>query len=124
MRDRREQSQPAPEQRAQHNDELPRVPVRQRPYKRSRNHVETKESAGQISDLCIAQMKLILHQRLHREQHVAVRIIEQVECREDNQRGARLEISLSHRSSEYSMPSNHGLSLTRKDFKRIVRLNL
>ena len=49
-------------------------------------------------------MKFVLHQWLHREQHVAVRVVEQIERRQDNQRGARLEISLGHGSSEYSTP--------------------
>ena len=48
-------------------------------------------------------MEFILHQRLHRKQHVAVHVVEQIERRQDNQRSARLEISLGHGSSEYSM---------------------
>src|SRR5438067_971579 len=48
-------------------------------------------------------MKLFLHERLHCKQHITVCIIEQVERSEDNQRGPRMEISLGHWSSEYSM---------------------
>ena len=48
-------------------------------------------------------MKFVLHQRLHRKQHVAVRIIEQVQRREHEQRGAGIEFGRSHGSSEYSM---------------------
>ena len=47
-------------------------------------------------------MKFLLNQGLHREQHIAVRIVEQIERGEDNQRGARLQIRLGHGSSEYS----------------------
>lgn len=51
-------------------------------------------------------MELLLHQRLHRKQHIAIHIIQQIERRQDNQRGARLEISLGHWSSEYNMPQS------------------
>src|ERR1035437_9758084 len=60
-------------------------------------------------------MKVILHQRLHCEQHVAVCIVKQVERRQNNQRVAGLKISSSHRSSEYSMPSNQ---ITRARFSQ------
>ena len=103
MCNRRQQREPAPEHRAQHDDEFPRVAVRQRPHKRRRQHVEAQKRAGQISNLHIGQMKFVLHQRLHRKQHAAIHVIEQIESRQDNQRGAGLEIGLGHGSGEYSM---------------------
>src|SRR3954463_7985998 len=103
MRDRSEQSQAAPEDRSQNNNQLPRIAIRQRPHKRRRNHVEAKKSASQISNLLFGEMKLILHQRLHRKQHIAVRVIEQIERCQNDQRRPRLQVVLGHRSREYSM---------------------
>ena len=80
----RKQRQAAPEKRSQHDDEFARVAVGQRTYERRRNHVETEEGAGQISNLLFGNVELILHQRLDSEQHVAVRIIEQIERRQND----------------------------------------
>jgi hypothetical protein len=53
-------------------------------------------------------VKLVLDQRLHRKQHIAIHIIEQIQRRQDNQRGSRLKICLGHGSSEYSTAGNLG----------------
>src|SRR5713101_6195069 len=53
-------------------------------------------------------MELILDQRLHREQHIAVRVIKQIERGEHEQRGAGMELLLGHRSNEYSMAEKSG----------------
>src|SRR5579864_2231093 len=98
----REQGERAPEQCTQDDDELARIAVGQRPYEGRRDHVEPEKGAGQIANLGIRQVKLVLHQRLHREQHIAVRIVEQIERSQDNQRRARVKVVLSHKSSEYS----------------------
>ncbi len=42
-------------------------------------------------------MEFVLHQRLHREQHIAVRVIQQIERGEHEQRGAGLEVLRRHR---------------------------
>src|ERR1700722_11217703 len=51
-------------------------------------------------------MELVLHQRLHCEQHVAIRVIEQIQRGEHDQCGARMEFRGSHGSSEYSTAVN------------------
>ena len=96
MGDRREQRQPAPENRAQHDDQLARIAIRQRPHKRRGDHVKAQKRAGEISDLRLAEMKFILHQRLHRKQHIAIRIIQQIERGEHEQRGSGMELLLGH----------------------------
>jgi hypothetical protein len=48
-------------------------------------------------------MEFILNQRLHREKHVAIRIIQQIERGEHEQSSAGVEFLIGHRSSEYSM---------------------
>ena len=48
---------------------LARIAIGQRSHEGRREHVETKKGAGQLSNLRVADMKLILHQRLHRKQH-------------------------------------------------------
>lgn len=58
-------------------------------------------------------MEFVLHERLNREQHVAVCIVEQIERREDNQRSLRLKIVLRHASSDYTM-SNLELQIVTK----------
>jgi len=47
-------------------------------------------------------MELVLDQRLHREQYVAVRIVQQIKRREYDQRRAWLQFRGGHGSSEYS----------------------
>src|SRR6185437_7354948 len=103
MRNRSEQGQAAPEDRSQNDNQFSRIAIRQRPHKRRRNHVEAKKGASQISNLLFGEMKLILHQRLYRKQHIAVRVIEQIERRQNDQRRPRLHIALGHWSREYSM---------------------
>ena len=79
MRDCREQRQAAPEHGSERDDELAGITIGERADERSSQHVEPEEGAGEESDLLFRQMEFILHQRLHREQHVAVRIVQQVE---------------------------------------------
>ena len=76
MRNRREQGEAAPENGAQHDDEFARIPVGKRPHERRGNHVEGEECAGQIPDLGIGHVKFVLHQGLHRKQHVAIHVVQ------------------------------------------------
>src|ERR1035441_3250584 len=92
----REQRKGAPEHRAKTDDELAGVAICQRSDKWRGNHVKAEKRAGQISDLSFAEVELILHQRLYREQHVAIHIIEQVERGQNGQRGASVELRLRH----------------------------
>ena len=98
-----QQREPAPEDCSQHDDQLARIAVRQRADEWRGDHVEAQEGAGEIADLGLGQVKFVLHQRLYREQYVAVDIVQQVQRREHDQRGAWLQFRGSHRSSEYSM---------------------
>ena len=47
-------------------------------------------------------MKFILHHRLHRKQHIAINIVEQIQASQHDQRRAGIEIGRGHRSSEYN----------------------
>src|SRR5580700_3940965 len=96
MSERGEQREPAPEERAQNDDELARIAVGQRTDKRRSHHVETQKCAGKIANLRLGKVELVLHQWLHREQHVAVRIVEQIERREYDQRRAWLQFRGGH----------------------------
>jgi hypothetical protein len=102
VRDRGEQCKSAPEQRSERDDQLARVAIGQGADEWGGDDVKAEKRAGEISDLDVGQMKLVLHQRLHREQNVAIHVIEQIERRQDEQRVARLEIFPGHRSKEYS----------------------
>jgi hypothetical protein len=51
----------------QKNDQAARIPVSERPSKGCRDHVKAEKRAGEVSDLRIADVKLVLHQRLHRK---------------------------------------------------------
>ena len=113
-----QQREAAPEDRSQHDDELARIAVCQRANERRGHHVEAQERAGEIADLRLGEVELVLHQRLHREQHVAVDIIQQVQRREHDQRGARLEFRGGHRSSEYSMTLNQNCIISASHFAR------
>ena len=94
--DRGHQSQPAPEHCAQDDDQLARIAVRQRADKRRGHHVEQQESAGEISNLCVGEVEFGLHQRLHREQHGAVNVVEEVQRGQQDQRGPGIEFALGH----------------------------
>src|SRR5579872_123703 len=102
MRYGREQSEATPKKCSQNNNEFARVPISQRPDKRRGDHVEPEKRAGQVADLLFGNVKLILHQRLDREQHVAVRVVEQIERRQNNEGSFRLKIVPGHGSSEYN----------------------
>ncbi len=88
-----EQRKAAPEHRTKNDDQLTRVAISQRPHKRRGDHIKAEEGAGEISDLNLAQMEFVLHQRLHREQHIAVRIVEQIERGKYEQRATGLKLS-------------------------------
>ena len=101
VRHRREQGKPAPENRAQEDDQFARVTIGQRPHERRRNHVETQEGTGQESNLSETKMKIFLNQLLHGKQHAAIRVIQQIQRRQYEKCTVRLEILPGHRSSEY-----------------------
>ena len=101
--DRSQQCKAAPENCAQHDDELAGIAVGKRPHKGRGHHVEAQKRAGEIADLGLGHMKLILHQRLNREQHVAIHVVEQVQRGQHDQRGARMKFGGGHGSSEYNM---------------------
>ena len=42
-------------------------------------------------------MEFVLHQGLHREQHISIRIIQQIERGEHKQRGSGMKLLLSHK---------------------------
>ena len=92
-----------PENRPQHNDDLARISVCQGPHKGRRDHIKPQERAGKICDLRVGQVELILDQRLNGIEDIAVRIVEEVQRRENDQRGSGMEVLRGHRSSEYSM---------------------
>ena len=103
MGDRRQQRQSAPEEGAENDDQLARIAVGQRPGERRRDHVEAQKSASQIAHLSIAEMKLGLHQRLHREQHGTVNVIQQVERGKQTERRPGIEFRRGHLAKEYNM---------------------
>ena len=107
--DRGHQGQPTPEHRTQHDDQLARVAVSQRADKRRRDHVEKQKSAGEISDLGVGELEFALHQRLHREQHRAINVVEKVQRRQDDQRGPGIEFAFGHLGKEYSMAACRNL---------------
>ena len=94
--DSRHQSQPTPEHRAQNDDQLARVAVSQRADKRRRDHVEQQKSAGEISNLGVGELEFGLHQRLHREQHGAVNVVEEIQRGQQDQRGPGIEFAFGH----------------------------
>ena len=108
--DRRQQCQPAPEHSPQHDNQLARVAVSQRADKGRGHHVEQQKGAGQISDLGIGEMKFALHQRLHRKQHRSVDVVEEVQRRQDDERGPGIEFALGHLAKEYNMAPVYGRS--------------
>ena len=89
-----QQSKAAPEKCSQNDNEFARVPVSQRTDKRRGDHVEAEERTSQVPDLLFRDVELILHQRLDGEQYVAVRVIEQIERRQNNEGSFRLKIVL------------------------------
>src|SRR2546426_10719934 len=115
MSNRGEQRESTPKNGTQHNDYLARVPVREGTRKGRSDHVEQKECAGQITNLCIREVELRLHQRLHCEQHRVVNVVEQVQRREQRQSGSRIEFGGGHVAKEYNMPiSNGGITAPRQ----------
>src|ERR1019366_696137 len=97
-----EQSQSAPENRAEHDDPLARIAVGQRADKWRRDHIEPEEGAGEISHLSIGEMEFRLHQRLHGKQHRAVNVIQQVQRGQQGQRRAGIEFGRRHLAWEYN----------------------
>ena len=102
-RDGGEQSGPAPDQGPGDDDALAREAHRKRPHEGRRAHVKNEENAGEQAERRVAAMELRFNQILYCEQHGAVDVIEQVQRRQERQRGARIEFRRGHRSSEYSM---------------------
>src|SRR6266496_2440288 len=98
-----EQGKSAPENSPDHDDEFPRITVRQGTDKRRCDHVAEQEGAGQISHLCFVDVEFVLHQRLHGIQDIPVNIVQQVQRGEYCQRCLGVEVRLGHGSSEYSM---------------------
>ena len=101
--DRGHQGQPAPENGAQDDDQLARIAVRERADKRRSHHVEQQKSAGEISNLGVGELEFGLHQRLHREQHGSVNVVEKVQRGQEDQRGPGIEFALGHLGKEYNM---------------------
>src|SRR5260370_29592711 len=96
MGNSRKQREATPEDCAEGDDELTRVPIRQRAYERRRHHVKTQKRAGEIAQLRLAKMKFILHQRLNRKQHIAIRVVKQIERCENDERSARIKFRVVH----------------------------
>ncbi len=68
----------------------------------------SQEGAGQVSDLFVANVELILHERLNGKQHIPICIVEQVQRGQKNQRRLGLKLvlvhgNLVHREQEYTM---------------------
>ena len=96
MRDSGQQRECTPEDGAEGDDQLARIPIRQRTDKRRSHHVESQKRTGEVADLRLRQVKLGLHQRLHGKQHIPVRVVEQIQRGEHEQRGAGIELLLGH----------------------------
>ena len=54
-------------------------------------------------------MEFVLNQRLHREQHIAVDIVQQIERGQYEQRGAGMELLRGHGLREYSIAKRKSL---------------
>ena len=106
VRDRGQQGDHTPENGAQNNDQLARVPVGQRSDKGRGDHVENQKRAGEISELSVAEMKFVPHQRLHRKQDGAVDVVEKVERGREDQRRPGINFALGHLGKEYNMHAN------------------
>ena len=96
------QSEGAPEQPAERDDQFARIPVGEWTDKGRGKHIKKQERAGQISELSFREMEIDLNERLHRVQYRAIDIVDEVECSEDDQCGASLEPLRGHRLCEYS----------------------
>jgi len=110
VRDRGQESERAPEDSTQRNNQLARIAVGKRAGNRRGNHVENQEGAGQISDLRVGETEFILHHGLYGKQDRTVNIVQQIERCEQDQRSARIEFVLGHLGREY----NTGKGLNRK----------
>src|SRR5579872_7097891 len=101
MRDRSQQSKTAPENCAQNDDQLARVPVSKRSGKWRRYHVKPQKRAGEISHLRVGEMEFTLHQRLHREQNRTVDVVEEIQRREQDERAPGIKFCLRHLAKKY-----------------------
>src|ERR1700731_4376382 len=101
VRNRSEQRKAAPEDRSQNNDHFAGIAVSQRPRKRGSDHVKAEKGACKISNLRVAEMEFTLHQRLYRKQNRAVDIVEQVQRREQDERGPGIKFRRGHLAKEY-----------------------
>src|SRR5579872_1410571 len=103
MRDRSQQSKTAPENCAQNDDQLARIPVSKRSGKWRRYHVKAQKRAGEITHLRVSQMEFALHQRLHRKQNRTVDVVEEIQRREQNERSPGIKFRRGHLAKKYIM---------------------
>ena len=85
--DRAQQRGQAPDERADGHDAPARETVGEGNDQRRRNHVADEKGGGQKTDLRIAKGKLFLDEGLHREQHIAIDVVEKIERGQQQQRG-------------------------------------
>src|SRR5579864_3046115 len=90
------QGEPTPENCSQHDDQLARIAVSEWADERRCHHVAQQKCAGQVSDLGFTDMEFVLHQRLHRKEHIAVCVVEQIQCGEQKQRSLGMKIVSGH----------------------------
>jgi hypothetical protein len=101
VRNRSEQGKATPENRAQNDDQLARIPVSKRSGEGRRDHVKTEKRAGEITYLRVGEMKFALHQWLYCEQNRTVNIVKEIQRREQAKRGPRIKSRLRHLAKKY-----------------------
>src|SRR4030095_13179288 len=109
----------APDENAERNQPFPRGPIAQVAKDRRCDKIADHENCVDASKVPVAQMKLLLDGREHRRDNVAVKVIEKVQPREDEQHPAGRKLSVrhgQHSGSSHLMQQHTGTARARTGY--------
>jgi len=86
-----EKGEATPDKDAEDHDVFAGKAVAHPADERRGKHIGEEESAGEQADLGVAHQKFFFHVRLHREEHIAVNVIEDVQSGKHRQQEAWIE---------------------------------